>query len=267
MIRNTLFVALAIALLPVCLFAIDGQVLINQSTLNAAGGTYTINAPGSYKLSGNLQAKDKDTSVILISTSDVTIDLNGFSILGPADCSAGFPCKNIGSGIGIMTEQTTFPATHSYFNITIRNGTVQGVGGEGIWLFGDSITVEKMQVRSNGRDGIAVVRSVDQQFNAIVRFNNVQQNGGAGIITQSGQITDNVVTQNQNFGIDMVHGDAGLPTGTVARNVVTNNLLGGLLLQGSVSYIGNVLSGNNVTGGFNQGQNLCGGATCPGAVF
>jgi hypothetical protein len=36
-------------------FAIDGQILINQATVMAAGGfPYKITQPGSYKLSGNL---------------------------------------------------------------------------------------------------------------------------------------------------------------------------------------------------------------------
>ena len=36
-------------------FAVDGQVLINQSTVMAAGGfPYIISNSGSYKLSGNL---------------------------------------------------------------------------------------------------------------------------------------------------------------------------------------------------------------------
>jgi hypothetical protein len=36
-------------------FAVDGVVLINQSTVMAAGGfPYKITQPGSYKLSGNL---------------------------------------------------------------------------------------------------------------------------------------------------------------------------------------------------------------------
>ena len=36
-------------------FAVDGQVLINQSTVIAAGGfPYRITQPGSYKLTGNL---------------------------------------------------------------------------------------------------------------------------------------------------------------------------------------------------------------------
>src|SRR5229473_5023508 len=91
-------------LVPAYLYAVDGQVLINQSTLDAAGGTYPITKPGSYKLSGNLIAKNQDTDVIAIATDHVTLDLNGFAILGIADCSGGLPCKGTGNGTGIRSH-------------------------------------------------------------------------------------------------------------------------------------------------------------------
>ncbi len=94
--RKALLCLTAMTVAPACLYAVDGQVLINQSTLNAAGGTYTITQPGSYKLSGNLMAKDQNTDVIRIASDFVTIDLNGFSILGTTNCSGGFPCAGRG---------------------------------------------------------------------------------------------------------------------------------------------------------------------------
>jgi len=71
------------ALLMLCArqgFAVDGQVLINQSTVMAAGGfPYRITQPGSYKLSGNLSAP-VNVSAIKFDTSNATLDLNGFTI-------------------------------------------------------------------------------------------------------------------------------------------------------------------------------------------
>lgn len=254
------------ALLTPCTFAIDGQVLINQSTVTAAGGfPYIIAKPGSYKLSGNLQPPDQNTSAILISSDHVTLDLNGFSILGTADCSGGVsPCANSGFGTGIATGGRVL-------DVTIHNGTIQGMGASGIQVTGDSILVEYMHVRSNGRNGIVLSRLDQPQFNAIVQHNNVQENGLSGIIAGGGRIVNNVVTNNFVDGIEIEQAlGPTLPTGTVFGNVVTNNGRYGLFLSGSVNYIGNSMSGNvtgNVTGGFNQGQNLCGGAACLGAVF
>jgi hypothetical protein len=73
------------ALVPACLFAVDGQVLINQSTVMAAGGfPYKITQPGSYKLSGPLtmtttvSGNFNSTDVAIeIESGQVTLDLNG----------------------------------------------------------------------------------------------------------------------------------------------------------------------------------------------
>src|SRR5258707_1116396 len=105
---KTILFLLALALAPASLFAVDGQVLINQSTVNAAGGfPYTITQPGSYKLSGNLTVPNGNTTAIVIASDHVTLDLNGFSILGPVDCSGGFPCSGVGTGYGVSAGSDT----------------------------------------------------------------------------------------------------------------------------------------------------------------
>lgn len=265
--RKALLCLTAMTVAPACLYAVDGQVLINQSTLNAAGGTYTITQPGSYKLSGNLMAKDQNTDVIRIASDFVTIDLNGFSILGTTNCSGGFPCAGEGSGQGISTS-TAIPGRPNFFNITIRNGVIQGMGGSGINLSGDSIVVEYLHVRSNGNVGINLFRAVQAQLSIIVQHNTSVQNDGIGIVVEGGAVTDNVVTENNGIGIDFANAVA-VPVGTAARNVITRNRFIALDIYGSsVSYIGNVISGPDlIVGGLNLGQNLCNDALCPGAAF
>jgi hypothetical protein len=261
--KHALGLLLLAMLIPRNIFAVDGVVLINQSTLTASGGTYTTASPGSYKLSGNLQQKDKDTPVITIASDNVAIDFNGFSITGAADCSAGFPCRNRGVGSGIVTN----PAGRS--NVTIRNGTIQGVANDAIRLQGDSFLVEYMTIRGNGGDGIYVSASTPGNANAIIRNNIVQTNNGDALFTDSGQVTDNVVTGNLATGITVwCVWNPILPINTVARNTLARNGAFGLSLAGSAGYTGNTLAGNNgggvqVQGGFNMGQNLCGGAACP----
>jgi hypothetical protein len=105
--RKTTFVTLAIVLVP-CAFAVDGVVLINQSTVTAGGFPYKITQPGSYKLSGNLTAP-LDVGAFLISTSNVVLDLNGFNV----------SCSTIG-GVVCIGE------VGSNRNIAIRNGTIKG---------------------------------------------------------------------------------------------------------------------------------------------
>jgi len=79
--RHSLLVALTMALVPAAALAIDGQVLINMSTVSAAGGfPYTIAQAGSYKLSGNLTVPNGDTTAIVIAHDNVTLDLNGYQL-------------------------------------------------------------------------------------------------------------------------------------------------------------------------------------------
>src|SRR5690348_5191897 len=94
--RNTVLFLLTIAMSPFCAHAVDGVVLINQSTVMAAGGfPYIISQPGSYKLSGNLTMTTTPTGnyvgncggltspcdiAIGIGNSNVSLDLNGFTI-------------------------------------------------------------------------------------------------------------------------------------------------------------------------------------------
>ena len=123
----------------------------------------------------------------------MTIDLNGFAILGPTDCGGGLnPCANAGSGNGISTSNVQF-------NITIRNGTIQGMGNAGIAFFGASNLVENMHVRSNGAVGI-IIFSSNERTGSIVQNNTAQLNGGGGfgINVEFGLVSHNVVDFNSN---------------------------------------------------------------------
>src|SRR5262249_35872319 len=86
--QKSLVLLALIAMAAIPAFAIDGQVLINESTVMAQGGyPYKITKPGSYKLTGNLSITTSLSGnysgvdvVIGIQSSNVTLDLNGFTI-------------------------------------------------------------------------------------------------------------------------------------------------------------------------------------------
>jgi hypothetical protein len=103
------------ALFLVCVqsgFAIDGQILINQSTVMASGGfPYRITQPGSYKLSGNLTAP-LNVSAIKFDTSNVTLDLGGFTI----NCNFN---QNAAFFQGCLTD-----ANIPQRALTVRNGSI-----------------------------------------------------------------------------------------------------------------------------------------------
>jgi hypothetical protein len=230
-------------------WAVDGVILIDQNKAMAGGVTpgdapgfpVTISLPGSYRLAGNLTVPDASTDAIVITSNNVTLDLNGFAILGPAVCgragggSLGFvTCAPTGPGNGVNGVQVN--------NITVMNGTIRGMGASGINLIGSPSspssppsTVQKMAVHGNGANGIGV---------------------------DTGLIANNVTGTNAFYGISTNQAN-------VIGNYSTNNSFAGLFI-GSGGYANNVFllngfnsNGSSVLGaGTSLGQNLCGGFVC-----
>jgi hypothetical protein len=273
--RRSVLVLILLALASMSAFAVDGVVLLNQSVATAGlggcdtpGFPITICNPGSYKLSGNLTIADANTTAIVIATDDVTIDLNGFSIRGPVSCvKSTFPvqCSATGSGIGI-TFSSKFVTTD---NTTILNGTIRGMGQDGINLNSFGARIEGVHAESNGRGGIAIVdgvvthctstvnalHGISTGADAVVTFNRVLYNGGNGI-NGGGTVTNNSVSINGQDGIYNV--------ATAAYNTSIFNKGHGISAAGGM--IGNVLRSNglgNVDGSTNMGHNVCDYALCP----
>src|SRR5208337_5660071 len=69
--------------------AVDGTIDINQAKVLAAGGfPYVIGtANTSYRLTGSLTVSSTFGIGIYVTANHVTIDLNGFSIVGPGKLS------------------------------------------------------------------------------------------------------------------------------------------------------------------------------------
>lgn len=80
----------------------------------AVSGTITITNSGSYYLTQNLVISNVNTTAIDLSTNNVTLDLNGFSILNTNTASSNVSCIRIYGGPGQ--------------NVTIRNGIIRGGG-------------------------------------------------------------------------------------------------------------------------------------------
>ena len=137
--------------------AVDGVTLIDQNHAMAGnitpgdtpGFPVSINLPGTYKLASNLVVPNASTTAILINVDNVTIDLNGFAILGPNVCATdgvnvATPCTQPSSGylvgVGIDGGSGTAAAVR---NTRVMNGTIEGMGGTGIFLNVNS-RIEKM---------------------------------------------------------------------------------------------------------------------------
>jgi hypothetical protein len=258
--------------------AVDGVVLINQHTSVAGlpgcppqtGFLILICQSGSYRLSGNLTVSNVNTTGILITANDVTLDLNGFTISGPVTCTPTFPVQCTATGRGRGVSGT------SGKNITVRNGTVRGMGAQGIVLDSNptthSMLVEDVHVESNAaavpgvaifvRGGVVTHCTVNANAGTgiagddgtTISFNTVSFNGGDGIT--GGLVTNNSITKNGGVGINN-------STLALYNSIVGNQ--GGFALKNVAAFLGNafVANGNYFTGiGTSLGHNYCDGNVC-----
>jgi hypothetical protein len=191
--------------------AADGVIEINQARAvaggvspgDAMGFPVTLGASGSYRLTGNLTVSGANIPALLVTAPHVSIDLNGFSITGPAQCTvspqtgATTGCTPPGSGAGI---------SGSADDTSVAGGSIQGMAGNGIEL-GSNARIERMKITKNGSSGISASSGV------IVR-NSVARNGRNGI-ESGGVVSENEVSGNAGVGI--------LSTGVVIGNAVLGN--------------------------------------------
>jgi hypothetical protein len=246
--------------LPVMLFtacsglhAGAGLILIDQASALAGGVTsgdspgfpVTLSTPGSYKLTGNLTVTDGNTTGIQILADFVTLDLDGFSIIGPITCTASpVVCTPSGTGIGVQTagNQGTGPR-----GVRVLNGAISGMGLAGVQMTGVGSKVERVSAYNNAGAGIVsetvveseakrngtygilatTVRDSRSSENAadgivlnsgggIATGNTASFNGGSGISASFATITGNSMFLNRSFGVSAL-----CPSVIVANTVVS----------------------------------------------
>jgi len=255
--------------------AVDGVILIDQNRAlagnvtpgDAPGFPVTISQPGSYRLSGNLTVPNANVTAIEITGDNVTIDLNGFAIIGPTVCTGSPPtCSPVsGTGFGITSATAT--------TIAVYNGTVRGMGSSGIFFTtGASAAghiVERVRAESNGGNGIEIA-------GGNVSYSTAIGNGGVGIGLFEGTASHNTAIANL-YGISVDDGTVShnaalrnrdgagivMTVGIASHNTLFNNGVG---LQGTstTGYTDNVMTGNgtDVIGAISLGHNLCSSGPC-----
>lgn len=261
---------------------------------DTAGFPVTITTPGSYRLVSNLTLPDVNTDGIVVSTNDVGIDLNNFSIIGPVTCAGSPLICTPGSGTGRGVAQTLT----SNRGISVKEGSIAGAGAHGV-LLGDQAVVTNVRVRwsrlvgINVGSGSTISGNTAHQNASIGIFansgstisgNTAYQNGSGGIFTNSGStVSNNTAYQNGATGIfagagSTVSGNTaynnlgdGVVVGsgsTVQRNAMRLNGGFGLNLGAEAGYRENTIT-SNMTGtvigsGVNMGGNSCNGiSSCP----
>ncbi len=242
-----------LSVIPSCIYADQGVILIDQARAlagnvtpgDAPGFPVTISQAGTYRLSGNLTVPEK-TIAIHISADFVTLDLNGFSIVGPVDCP-GRPakCPAPSDGVGVQSGGDVMFGPRG---VRVENGSVRGMGNFGIWLTGDGSFVSRVTADRNAGGGMHIAGSVVESAaiengsfgiyalsvrdssalqnagdgilldaNGAVAAGNVSSfNGGYGIFVPFGTATGNTTFLNKSFGIS-----AFCPAAIVGNTIVT----------------------------------------------
>ncbi len=174
-------------------WAAEGRIELNQTCAvslgcmsgDTAGFPITISESGSYVLSSNLTTTSTSVHVIEVTADNVDIDLNGFSIVGPASCSGNGPnCTGTGSAASDGIK-------HSASGLQIHDGIITGMARYGI-AGANNVLIDKMIIRGNGSSGISATF-------AIVTDSVIKENGGYGFIGQ-GKMANCIVMDNGNYG-------------------------------------------------------------------
>lgn len=201
---------------PTPTFKTLGEVEPRTPIRSLAGGDtalHVIDQPGSYYLTGPIQG-EPGKSGIRVLVSDVSIDLNGFTLQGAT-----------GSLDGIDVGTIFAPLS----NITVRNGSVQDWGQAGIDAEqASSVLIESITASNNGGDGIRAGASVNPPNGSVVRNTVASNNSGNGISIDNGVVESCTANGNLFRGINA-------QSSTVANTTATGNEGDGIGGSGSLN--------------------------------
>lgn len=139
------------------IFAQPKPIVINAQAIGEAASIrsqFTISQPGSYVLATNIKNKSANADSVKVTASNVTIDLQGFSITS---------ATTTGAAINAAGQS----------NVVIRNGIIMGFGGAAI-ITGNAATISGITATGNG-SGISC------GIGCLVRDNVIQGNTGVGM--------------------------------------------------------------------------------------
>jgi len=154
----------------------------------------TITEPGSYQLTSNISSNSTTTDVIQINSDNVTLDLNGFSIIGPRTCT--------GENTSLVCTQPGMTAhgitANGRKNIKVKNGMVKGFD-TGVSLTSSASrgnVVENIQSSEN-EFGMSVINGM---VNNCVANRNLDTGISNGLFSRL-IVKDSYAYGNKNFSI------------------------------------------------------------------
>lgn len=187
--------------------------------------TLTINAPGSYFLTDAFVAPT-DSTAILITVSDVALDLMGFEVTTKSCSLATVPLVSIPANVK---------------NVTIHNGVLRDACGDGILLAGNaSGQITNVRVTGSARDGLrgetgSSFQIHDSQFLA---------NAGNGIFSGGDDAAIITNVEAARNGVDGIN----IARGTLTSCFAHHNTGNGIRIGGLGTIIGCQSEGNTGAG-------------------
>lgn len=233
------------------LFQIEPRTIITQADI-----PLDINDSGSYYLGENLRAVGFNDAVIDIRVDDVTLDLNGFTIVGSNEVAQAV------AGVRVLG---------SFDNITIKNGIIRNCVGHGIDTVSAGVnrgvTIEQITTHNNTANGILTARAlvrhcvaylndgdgIEAQDDSLIEFCLVQDNAGDGITVGAGSmVRDCVARANGSSGISAQEGS------TVSGNTTSFNRGDGIQVSQDCYVLNNICDTNGVFAGIGAGVHVTG---------
>jgi hypothetical protein len=227
----------------------NGQIQINHQRALAGGVTpgdtpgypVTLSVAGAYILTSVLTPPDQNTNVIEITADSVSLDMNGFSIIGTNFCATPPTCSAAGTGIGIVSANNL---------IAIEHGLISGMGSHGMSFTGVGILFREMGISHCAGNGI---QAADRVFfyDTAVGFS-----GGTGIVAGVGA---NLI--NSNSGLNGVNG---LVTGDAPK--IKDGGFGGNVGNGIVTGVTAIITRVNAAGNGGNGITVSYGSLIDGCL-
>lgn len=270
---NPRSLALILALLPAALFAGAPAGPVNAIPGGSQATAFVITKPGYYYLAGDRTMTDSTKNGIEIASSDVTLDLGGYTLRFAKVSGTGMgiyakDVQNVEVRNGAVTDVPAYGVdiAASYIggnaNIRVIDLRVSATGNSGIWIEGDSVLVDRCTVDHAGYNGIHLywgngtivsnsVVSSTQGYGilaigsgAAVKNCTVSKALYAGIAVYDGAVSDSQVT---SCNLSKSAGSAGialLDGGAVVRNSVVRNcyVAGVVASSGEFLVEGNVIA-------------------------
>jgi parallel beta-helix repeat protein len=204
---------------------VEPRIAINAAnTPGDADSLFKVTQPGSYYLTGNITAVANKHG-IEIAASGVTLDLNGFELVG-------VPGMGAFDGVSVTASGLT--------NIAVLNGSLRNWGGDGVdtgSAFSFASRVEGVRASENSGMGIRVGRG------ATVSNCAAAGNSDSGIVVaESCSVTDSTASLNLFAGIEAGDGS------TVANCSSAFNSGPGLTVRNSVTLSNCTANANGAAG-------------------